>query len=558
MRNSFTDEEKRVLREKYLNNITRLNKYLPNGQKLRPNFREFNRKINDPKIQRMYIKGMEIAQNKIKRLKLFNELDQKYRYLRKPDHRYFMNRTLYYLLDLRPGAEKYNEALVKLYEEHPEAVSQYAYQKAMEFNPGEILKIAKVNDYENLAIDFYAKNRIDCDFAYCINDGVDREVPFTEDGQKYMGAVRYNYQLIHNVGGFINNINEEYLTVPTLTDDQKDALMESRLREDDDEFLNRVMSNLDATIKATKNEVKTFSRNCVNGHYNIDRPGAFSYYVMKDNNRNKYLPFTDKLSGDIKTETELIQLDENTSKNIRRFYERDYIADENVKFPRPLPNDVMAEYLNEFRYRYALNNNKDLYKIEDQTLAQLHASVKKGFFEYIRNSTSQYTKDLQTAIKNFETPGNKDYQNKEKLKESAQAYLDHRGVHNRRDALRQSSAAKNRSLIALDIIAAVDATKEKAVINIDNDLEKDDNNINLINEDGKNKIIFVNPEEILNDGAKKEEENNIIKTNEKEDFSEKVKDTLIEEKNESDLDESNDEIDVDEIEKNIIIETGIK
>ena len=42
------------------------------------------------------------------------------------------------------------------------------------------------------------------------------------------------------------------------------------------------------------------------------------------------------------------------------------------------------------------------------------------------------------------------------------------------------------------------------------------------------------------------EKNNEIKTNEKE----------IKEKEE--LDESNDEIDVDEIEKNIIIETGVK
>lgn len=86
-------------------------------------------------------------------------------------------------------------------------------------------------------------------------------------------------------------------------------------------------------------------------------------------------------------------------------------------------------------------------------------------------STSQYTLRLQEALKEFENPHSENYQDKEKLKEAAQSYLNYRGVHNRAEALRESSAPRNSSFLCLDLIAAVDATKDNVPINLN---EKDD------------------------------------------------------------------------------------
>ena len=163
-------------------------------------------------------------------------------------------------------------------------------------------------------------------------------------------------------------------------------------------------------------------------------------------------------------------------------------------------------------------------------------SIRRGFFETLRNSTSQFIHRLRDTLREFEDPNSKDYQNKEKLKEAAQAYLDHRHVHNRNEAFRQNSSAKNRSLLCLDIIAAIDATKDNVKIDIDKDLEIDDNNnLDKINETGKNKVkendLFVDPEELLNEFKAREnkKENNNIE-DKKEEFSDKIKDNLDEEK----------------------------
>ena len=557
MRYLLTEKQKNDLRQKYLDNINTLNQYLPSRYRVRPNLSDLNRKLNDPRLQRMYIKGKELGEKRQIRVELFNALSEKYKHLAKPDHKYFMARSVPTLLDLRPGAEKYNEAIVKTYFLHPEAVAQYAYQKAMELNPGDILKIAKSNDFENMAMDYYEKNRASCDLAYLLNDAAPSGVPLTEEAKKYMSkSVIFNHQFISNNGSFMNNMTDGFYTAPTLTERQKELLKESiEFGLENPELARDIDSSLKGMIEEQKQETKAFARNC-DGKYDIDKPGAFTYYIMKNKVTKENVSFVEKLDGHIKDDADLVILDEDSAKNIRRLYEKDYIEEENVKFPRPIQNDLMDEYMAEFRYRYALNNNKLLHKMEEKSLSDMINGIRRGFFEAIRNSTSQYTIRLKEAIRQFETPGAEGYQNKEKLKEAAQAYLDHRGVKNRAEALRQSSAAKNRSLLCLDIVAAVEATKDNVKVDLKDDLEKDDDKIIEINENEKEKNLFVDPEEIINEKKLEEDEinTNIIKTNEKKDFTVRIKEKLSEK--DSDLDESNEDLSIDD--ERIIIETGIR
>ena len=501
MRYVITEDEKRKIREKYLETVNKLNKYLDDGFKVRPNLSALNRKLNDPKIQRLYKKSMDIAEKRAKRMKIAEDLLAKYKHLEKPDHNYFLDRTIAHLMDERPGAEAYNEALVKTYYLHPEAVAQLFYQKAMDLNPGDIIKIAKSDDADNLFLDYYEKNRISCEFAVVLKDGYKDKNILSLSAEIYIDSLQSAYQNLQSTGFLSTRVTEDYFVFPELTEDQRMNFMEAKLDPNDASLSDRLANSLAmGQTKQLMSDFKKLSKELEEGHYDIDKPGGFSNYIAKDKETNKYVSMTDKLMGIYDGDVDIIKLDDQTSKDIRKFYDQDYISIENFKFPKPIQQNVMSEYLNEFRYRYALNNNKPLYKLEEKSLTDMVKGIRRGFFETIFQSTTDYTKRLQAAIEEFENPRSEDYQNKEKLKEVAQAYLNHRGIHNREEALRESSAPKNRSLLCLDIIAAVDATKENVPINYYKEIDNKKNEIN----NNKKDTLYVEPNEILKDKSKQQ------------------------------------------------------
>ena len=508
MRYVITEDEKRKIREKYLETVNKLNDYLDDGFKIRPNLSALNRKLNDPKIQRLYKKSMDIAEKRAKRMKIADDLLAKYKHLEKPDHNYFLDRTIAHLMDERPGAEAYNEALVKTYYLHPEAVAQLFYQKAMDLNPGDLIKIAKSDDADNLFLDYYEKNRIACEFAVVLKDGYKDPNILSLSAEVYIDSLQSAYQNLQSTGFLSNRVTEDYFVFPELTEEQRMNFMEAKLDPNDASLPDRLANSLAmGQTKQMMSDFKKLSKELEEGHYDIDKPGGFSYYIAKDKETNKYVSMTDKLMGIYDGDVDIIKLDDKTSKDIRKFYDQDYISIENVKFPKPIPQNIMSEYLNEFRYRYAMNNNKPLYKLEDKSLYNMVSGVRRGVFEVIFQSTSPYTLSLQAAVKEFEDPRSENYQNKQKLKEAAQAYLTHRGVHNREEALRKTSAAKNRSLLCIAIIAAVDATKDNVPVNYYKEIDNTKNEIN----NNKKDTLYVDPNEILKDKSKQEAENKVRK-----------------------------------------------
>ena len=501
MRYYLTEQEKREIRNQYLENVRTINKYLSRRNKISTSLSDLNRKLNNPDEQRKYKKALEIQNDVKKRKEIFDKLASKYQKI--PGREYLLERTLQFLIDVRPGAEKYNEAIVKTYFEHPEATAQYYFQKAMELNPGDILKISKCDDMENLLYAYYEKNRALCDFAFCLKDAYPPSNPefLNDEAQKYFSKMCSSYETICNAGNLAKSYPLKGFFVPILNDRQQNELFRTKFFNDQPEL------NVACGDRKTQeylssilvNDLKNFSKEIEKGHYNIDRPGGMSYYVCRNKATNKIESFEEKLRGEIKDDCEFITLDEETAKNVRKIYRGDYIALENVKFPKPLPNDEYTSILNEFRYRYAMNNNKHLYKLEENSLYDMVKNVRRGFFEFMFQSTTDYTKNLKTALSDYENPRSADFRNSAKLKEVAQAYLDHKNVKTRDDVNRLSSSGKNRSLICLDLIAAIDANKKVIEIK-EKDIENDkDDSVILINENGKNKTneLEVDPDEIL-------------------------------------------------------------
>lgn len=93
------------------------------------------------------------------------------------------------------------------------------------------------------------------------------------------------------------------------------------------------------------------------------------------------MEIAEKMLGNINNDVDFNKLEDETSEDNRKFYARDYIEDENVKFPKPMPKNIMTDYLKEFRYRFAMNNNKALYKLEEKSLSDMLKGIRRGFFE---------------------------------------------------------------------------------------------------------------------------------------------------------------------------------
>ena len=156
-------------------------------------------------------------------------------------------------MDDRPGAEKYNEAMIKTYMLHPEAVAQFYYRKAMEFDPTEILKISKNQDIENQLMEFYDKNRIVCDLAFVLNDGHSNFRQLTDDAKEYLSALKYSYQTISSVNLYPQRVDYGYFTLPVLNDEQLGELYANEDM-DNHEFVKKV-----ARVKEDGNIIKVMN-----------------------------------------------------------------------------------------------------------------------------------------------------------------------------------------------------------------------------------------------------------------------------------------------------------
>ena len=70
---TLTNAEKEQLRQKYLDNVATINKYLPEELKVRPDLKTLNKRLNDPNEQRTYKKGLELNARERRRQEIDDE-----------------------------------------------------------------------------------------------------------------------------------------------------------------------------------------------------------------------------------------------------------------------------------------------------------------------------------------------------------------------------------------------------------------------------------------------------------------------------------------------------
>ncbi len=463
---TLTETEKDDIRRKYLENVERINAFLPDGSKIRPDLKALNKRLNDPNEQRLYKKGLEIKEREDRREKLYDRLAEKYKDLRAKNKNYTLNRLILYQFDMSddPKAEAYNENVIKNYFLHPEAMAQRECKKVMLLNPAEAAKIAKSSDMGNLLIEYYERNTEQCEHAYGLlgtvrNTNVGGII--TPETKQYLEQVAPSYEVLSTASETVKTMSEEYFTMPIISDDQKETLFNTNFENEEPELNEALKKQVRAS--AFKNisfkQYKDFFKTMEKNGKMLNEAGAFNKYVAKSEKGGKvtYHSVISVVDGREK-DAKITELNADAVNGLQRLFTRDFAAEEGFIQHDFAPSLKKSEEQIEkdFRYEYALRNNKSLAKTDGKNMSSFLKDHKGGFWERKLGKTSRQYKNFERAVNDYYNISSDKCKDRENVASAAYAYLEYKGVdpNNPETVNRLSGTARGRAIYCLSAIRA--------------------------------------------------------------------------------------------------------
>jgi len=460
----LTEEEKQTIREQYLDNIQRINEYMPDNLKISTNLSDLNKRLNDPKEQRLYKKGLELHAREERRKALYNRLEDKYDYLRSKDKTYVLDRVLYYQFNMSddPFAEEYNENVVANYYLHPEAMVQQEMTKVLNFDPSVMAEISKSDDMDNLLLDFYESNAQVCEYAFALKGSL-KNMPdgvVNEETLKYVDSFASCYEMLEIASEGVKNITaDSFFVIPDLTPEQMSYVEGTSLEEDDGELYKSIKTHSKYRNFRVNSDpqFKNFFKKAQKKGYAPYGKGAFNKMIAKQVNPDgskKVIPFANVFDGqydDVKVE--FSTLDDEQAKELFPIFNKDFVKSE--KFVQndfvPSVPPTIDDKMKALRFQYAATTGLALHSVENMDLRDMIARHKGGFFERTFDTTSQEFKDLTSTINAYYDSTSPNYGSDTAVIDSADAYLKHKGVTCVADALRLDETGKGRALLCLAI-----------------------------------------------------------------------------------------------------------
>ena len=465
---TLSEQEKQALRERYLNNINTINEYLPDHLRIRPDLASLNKRLNDPKEQRLYKKGLELKERETRRMELYDRLADKYRYLRSPDKTYVMDRVIYYQLEMSddPNAQAYNENLIANYYLHPEAMAQQEFGKVLHFDPSIVAQISKSDDMPNMLMDFYETNAKTCEYAYSLK-GALRNLPngmVNEATKQCVESTASCYEMLESASDTVKSITEgSFFCVPTLNPEQINHLEGTDFSVDHKDIYDDMATyaNYRRYRDMADSQYKTFFKKAQKKGYDLYQKGGFNKLIAKEvkpDGTKTNIAFANALEGqynDVKVEYST--LDDEQVSDVYCLANINYIKNENFVQndfePAVIPTH--EDKMKALRFQYAATTGLPMHKVEGMTLKDMIARHKGGFFERTFDTTSQEFKNVMETANNYYDPNSDDYQSDYAMTRAAQNYLTHKGVSTIADALRLDETGKGRALLCLAITASL-------------------------------------------------------------------------------------------------------
>ena len=432
----LTDKEKEQLKTAYINRIGEFNRYLPESNKLVFNAEEFNAKLNDPSEVEQYRKGIERLERLNKQSKIYSELSQ--RYGTPPAGRHYFNRNFHYSFKTEDTSEakEYNARIYREYCQNPEKVLYERTKRLLNFNMKPF--IDKLDD-EKALIDFYDNNQEMCEDAFVFSAFMNHDAKqwITPQLNNAINCIKKPLESLNECQklAFAAAGKDEYLTLPKLTPEQASLILAGNPSYLSDEG-NRALKNhiMNAIGKGEGVEqASDYYDKFRQAGWRLDKD-FFVTHVAEEINPE---------TGEV-TEVSFDQAFENRPNVVLR----ERTADE-IWHIKNISKEYEREYLGIWQNRFAQRTGKPF------DLNAIEKGCAGGRLERLFNRTSKQYKEFIKTFKDYNDPESKDYLNKGKLREKAQAYKDYKLVNGKTiDDLSGTSSA--RTQFADDVLETLD------------------------------------------------------------------------------------------------------
>ena len=497
----FTEEEKQGFIDQYTNATQVFNKDLPDEMKIEFDPDGFRKKINDPNQAEMYRRTVFVNEQKAKKL----ELNKKYKseFVKKKDNKELpLDRVMAMLLktDGSPESENFNRKLLNFYYNRPNEVSQAVLKGIIKADSTVYEGILK-DDYERCKV--YTDNFVRSYIAYeaqRVLDVMEKDGDLTKEIKR--NPMISFMQVQQNLGSGFGSA--DMFAMPKLTMEQL-GLLSVQSNPEKEKYMNIVAKNgFDTTLDAAQKDIKLLKEK----GFLSDKETALTYKAIETKDgKEKEIKLLDAIKNeDPNVKIEIVKRSEEEKQNML------YITN-GIK----LRYEVVRRFKEDFVSSY--NDQNPQTKIDKFDQSKILDSHKGGFFERLFNTTSNEYKEFVENFKKFTDPNNHDTSVKDKLIESAKAYIEHKNIDNLVDlAALDDVTGKERIKLCLSVLSSLNVKlgsykliednpvveeKKDNIVRVQVDGLERDTNIEKTNKtektkvEAKNKTVQVEVEKVV-------------------------------------------------------------
>ena len=486
----LTEQEKAEFRRKYIENVRRANEYLSDGNKIKLDLAAFDKKINDPKMQRLYKKGLELHHTTSEKLRISAELLQNMNGQFIQGKQYDLHRLMHSELipSNDPEAQAYNEQKIRDYVQHPEAETVRRYRDLLNLDISDVAKFADSPDMKNFFLDFYEKNAAAIDLANETKLILSHCNPKTPALEEYVKQIGPNYEVLANIQDIANLVKgDEFFTFPDkLTEEQYEQLFsDSNYLIDHGELAESHKNKIihDKAMSSIEEDFKNFFAMCKQQNIDFSNGASLNALVVTDTTTGNKISFArycaieaekranpDREVGVVRRDS-VVDLDLNVDTLVPTFlnaeqvqqiqqittndptHEEGYV---NPPMPERFRKNIQDIARDDALYKFALDNGKNLGEVASKGLYELADSFKGNWKERTFNTTSREYKIFKENLKNYENPKNAAYRQPQSVVDSARGYLGHKGVTTVEEARRLPPPGDSRALLCFSVIETFD------------------------------------------------------------------------------------------------------
>ena len=434
----FTDKEKKAFEDEYTKAVNAFNKVLPDDMKLDLDLEGFRKKMNDPKQVEMYRRISFVNKLSADKDKFQKYYKNKFA-IKKTNKELPLDRVITTLMrvDDSKASDDFNKKLMNFYYKYPYEVSQ-AVLKGIFKADSKVYEGILKDDYERCKV--YTENFERSYMAYEVKRVLD---VMGNDG-KIVDELKNNpmIPLLQAQSSLSTKFGSEYsFAMPKLTMEQYEKIAHKSIPDTQPYMVKITGVVLDIGFENSKNEIKLLKEK---GYLN-DKETALTYKAVEvKDGKEKEINLLDALKSK-NPNVKIVKRSEEEKQNML------YITN-GIK----LRYEVVRRFKEDFVSSY--NDQNPQTKIDKFDQSKILDSHKGGFFERLFNTTSNEYKEFVENFKKFTDPNNHDTSVKDKLIESAKAYIEHKNIDNVVDlaALEDGSTGKERIKLCLSVLSSLD------------------------------------------------------------------------------------------------------